>query len=84
MKRKRKESERPALIAPPEQLLTTEEAATVLRLAKNTLDKMRVYGSGPRFVYAGRFVRYTPSAIADFITESTRTSTSQTTPPHKA
>jgi hypothetical protein len=76
MKRKRKKSQRPKLVAPPEQLLTTAEAAAVLRLAKNTLDKMRVYGSGPRFVYAGRHVRYTPGALADYIAESTRTTTS--------
>jgi hypothetical protein len=76
MKRKRKKSTRPMLVAPPEQLLTTEEAAAVLRLARNALDKMRVRGGGPAFVYAGRYVRYAPGALADYIAKSTRTTTS--------
>jgi hypothetical protein len=76
MKRKRKKSQRPKLVAPPEQLLTTTETAAILRVAKNTLDKMRVYGGGPPFIKAGRLIRYSPSGVASYIAESTRTTTS--------
>ncbi|GAB5377754.1 MAG: helix-turn-helix domain-containing protein [Acuticoccus sp.] len=38
--------------------LTTPEAARLLRLKPNTLEKMRVYGGGPTYRKHGRHVRY--------------------------
>ena len=35
------------------QFLTTVEAAKLLRVAKSTLERMRVQGTGPRFIKAG-------------------------------
>ena len=39
-------------------LLNTIEAAEALRLAAGTLEKLRTYGGGPRYVKLGRAVRY--------------------------
>ncbi len=38
--------------------LTSEEAATLLRLSPRTLEKLRVIGGGPRFRKFGRRVLY--------------------------
>ena len=46
-----------AAIANPE-FLTTEEAATFLRLSPRTLEKQRVLGGGPRFRKFGARVVY--------------------------
>ena len=35
------------------EFLTTLEAAKLLRVAKSTLERMRVQGTGPRFIKAG-------------------------------
>jgi hypothetical protein len=59
-----------------EQLLTVGEAAAVLRCSVASLNKWRLNGLGPKFVYVGRRVRYTPAAITAFIAASTRNSTS--------
>lgn len=40
------------------EFLTTREAAALLRLMPNTLEKMRVYGGGPVFRKHGRNVLY--------------------------
>lgn len=42
----------------PPSYLTTEEAATEVRLSPRTLEKMRVQGNGPRFRKHGRRVLY--------------------------
>ena len=41
-----------------EMFLSTEEAAALLGLKPNTLEKMRVYGGGPVYRKHGRKVRY--------------------------
>lgn len=51
----------PAVAAKPE-FLTTDEAATLLRLSPRTLEKHRVLGGGPRFRKFGARVVY---AMAD-------------------
>lgn len=38
--------------------LTTKEAARLLKLKPNTLEKMRVYGGGPQYRKHGRQVVY--------------------------
>ena len=51
-------------------LLTPEEAANFLNLAKS-----RVNGDGPEFVKIGRAVRYLQSSLRKFIKARTRSST---------
>ena len=59
-----------------ERLLTVGEAAAILRCSVASLNKWRLNGLGPKFVYVGRRVRYTPADLAAFISASTRNSTS--------
>lgn len=59
------------------EVLTTKEAANYLRLAENTLEKMRLTGAGPQFVRMGRAVRYTRNALENWMTARTVSSTSQ-------
>jgi hypothetical protein len=59
-----------------EALLTTDEAAKILRCSRASLNKWRLRGTGPRFIYIGRRVRYRRADLADFIVSSTRNSTS--------
>jgi predicted DNA-binding transcriptional regulator AlpA len=40
------------------RLLTQRETATLLRLSERTLERLRLRGTGPLFVKAGRAVRY--------------------------
>ena len=37
-----------------QELLTPREAAAYLRVSKSYLDKLRVYGGGPRFLRLGK------------------------------
>jgi excisionase family DNA binding protein len=39
-------------------LLTQREAATLLHLSERTLERLRVSGTGPKFIRLGRSVRY--------------------------
>jgi excisionase family DNA binding protein len=73
--------EGPSARGPPSELLTTEEAAAVLRCSESSLNKWRVTGNGPRFVRVGSRVRYSRADLADFIADQTRTSTSQAASP---
>jgi hypothetical protein len=59
-------------------LLTVNEAAEILRCSPHSLNKWRLTGGGPRFVYVGSRVRYRRSHLAAFIDISTRNSTSDT------
>jgi predicted DNA-binding transcriptional regulator AlpA len=62
-----------------EPLLTVRECVHLLRCSVSALNKWRVSGGGPRFVYVGSRVRYRPADIAAYIAEQTRASTSQET-----
>jgi excisionase family DNA binding protein len=62
----------------PSFLLNTAEAAKYLHLAVPTLEKLRVYGGGPRFVRLGRAVRYRPADLDAWLESRVRTSTSDT------
>jgi hypothetical protein len=64
----KKESESP--------FLNTAEAAAWLRLTKNTLEKMRVHGTGPIYRKHGRYVRYDIEDLVDYSKASKRRSTS--------
>ena len=64
----------------PERLLTTSEAATLVGLSPNHLEKLRVRGGGPSYIKLGRQVRYEPQSIADWISSARRSSTSDVGP----
>ena len=59
------------------RLLTQREAALALRLSERTLERLRVAGGGPRFVKAGRAVRYREADIERWIADRAVSSTSQ-------
>jgi len=58
-------------------LLTTEQAAWLLRISRKTLERMRVEGRGPKFVKIGRCVRYRHRDLLTWITTNTHQSTSE-------
>lgn len=63
-----------------ENLLTTVEVAELFALKPNSLVRMRMEGSGPRFVKLGSGprakVRYRRSDVLEFLDANTRTNTS--------
>jgi hypothetical protein len=59
-----------------EPLFTVNEAAAILRCSPYSLNRWRLTGGGPQFVYVGRRVRYRRADLAAFIATSTRLSTS--------
>jgi predicted site-specific integrase-resolvase len=59
-----------------EPLLTTEEAAAILRLAPQTLARWRTEGIGPAHVRLGARVHDEPAEIRRFIETKRRRSTS--------
>jgi hypothetical protein len=62
--------------APDPPFLNTAEAASWLRLTKNTLEKMRVQGRGPVYRKHGRYVRYHIEDLVDYSQANKRSSTS--------
>ena len=67
-----------------DQLLTTAEAAAYLRVSKSYLDKLRVYGGGPKFVRPGkRKIIYRKPHLDVWAAERTFTSTSEYDDPAK-
>jgi excisionase family DNA binding protein len=46
-----------------EEFLTPKQAAAYLRVSKSYLDKLRVYGGGPRFLRFGRKILYRQSEL---------------------
>ncbi|MBR1177118.1 helix-turn-helix domain-containing protein [Bradyrhizobium sp. KB893862 SZCCT0404] len=61
---------------PEKPFLNTVEAATWLRLTKNTLEKMRVHGRGPVYRKHGRYVRYHIEDLVEWSQANKRRSTS--------
>lgn len=61
------------------ELLTTNEAASRLKLSASTLHKARLNGGGPPFVKLGYSVRYRPEDLDAWVSEQVRKSTSDTT-----
>ena len=59
------------------RLLTQREAARVLRLSERTLERLRVTGSGPVYVKAGRSVRYREADLEAWIASRVVSSTSE-------
>lgn len=66
---------------PTDRLVDTEEAARLLGLKPNTLNKARVYGGANaiRFVKLGRSVKYSTREIARHVALNTFASTGQIT-----
>lgn len=65
----------------PKRYLNSEEAARILRLSARTLERMRVEGSGPKYLKAGRGMRarvlYRPADIEAWLEARTFASTSE-------
>lgn len=59
------------------QLLNQSEAAELLRLSTRSLERMRLLGTGPRYVKCGRSVRYRESDIETWIAQRIVSSTSE-------
>ena len=63
--------------ADPDSLLTEIQSAQLLNLSTRTLQTWRLRGGGPRFVKAGRAVRYRRRDLLQWIEQATISSTSQ-------
>jgi hypothetical protein len=65
----------------PRRYLNSEEAARILRLSARTLERMRVEGSGPRYLKAGRGTRarvlYRPADLDQWLESRSFSSTSE-------
>lgn len=49
------------------RLLNTDEASQILGLAKNTLERWRTFGTGPRYFRIGRTIRYKLSDLESYV-----------------
>jgi predicted DNA-binding transcriptional regulator AlpA len=58
-------------------LLHPPQVAKLLGVSASWLAKSRLNGTGPRFIKIGRAVRYTMSAVREFILSRQRLSTSE-------
>jgi len=58
-------------------MLTTAQAADYLRLSKRTLERLRVSGTGPKYLKILRCVRYRVADLEAFIASRTVGSTSE-------
>ncbi len=65
----------------PKRYLNSEEAGRILRLSARTLERMRVEGSGPKYLKAGRGTRarvlYRPADLDLWLESRTFSSTSE-------
>jgi len=59
------------------KLLTTSEAAKFLGLSKQSLEKWRHYGRGPKFIKCGRRVKYSLTALESWCADREVSSTSE-------
>jgi excisionase family DNA binding protein len=58
-------------------LLTQREAARLLKLSERTLERLRVTGTGPSYIKAGRSVRYREADLEAWVINRVVSSTSQ-------
>jgi hypothetical protein len=69
----------------PVSRLSIEEAATYTRLSASTLNKLRVYGGGPRYLKLGQRVVYVVDDLDAWLAGKRRRTTSDVvTPPEAA
>lgn len=67
----------PAPAAMP-RMLNTAQAAAFLNVAKNTMEKWRLYSDGPAFVRISRHcIRYLPADLEAFVAKRRGFSTSE-------
>lgn len=59
------------------KLVSTNEAASILGVKRNTLEGWRTRGVGPKFRKIGSLVRYAETDIEEYLEAQTRRSTSQ-------
>ena len=57
--------------------LDTTGASRRLGVSKSTLEKLRVYGGGPKYLKLGRLVRYRPQDLDEWMFERLTGSTSE-------
>jgi predicted DNA-binding transcriptional regulator AlpA len=57
----------PTKASPIDPLLHPKEVAKLLSVSDSWLAKSRLAGTGPRYMKAGRAVRYPESAVREFI-----------------
>jgi excisionase family DNA binding protein len=60
----------------PRPKLRTRQAAAYTGIAKSTLEKLRVYGGGCRYIQIGRVVLYDPADLDDWLDSHKRETTS--------
>jgi predicted DNA-binding transcriptional regulator AlpA len=60
-----------------QSLLTQSECAELLRLSERTLERLRVSGSGPKFLRIRHSVRYRPEDVQSWAASRTVRSTSE-------
>ena len=65
------------LVTIMQTLLTQRDAASLLSLSVRTLERLRVSGGGPKFVKAGKAVRYREPDLQAWIEARIRNSTSE-------
>tara|TARA_A200000113_G_scaffold172162_1_gene157080 strand:- start:747 stop:1115 length:369 start_codon:yes stop_codon:yes gene_type:complete len=58
-------------------VLTADDVAKLLGIAKETLNVWRVRGDGPEYIKVGRLVRYKRDAILDYVEGCVKKHTSQ-------
>jgi excisionase family DNA binding protein len=58
-------------------LLTQDEAAELLKLSVRTVERLRVSGTGPKFLKIFRSVRYRPEDVQTWLASRVRGSTSE-------
>jgi predicted DNA-binding transcriptional regulator AlpA len=61
------------------RMLRTLEAAAYCGSSKSTLEKLRLFGGGPRYLKLGRRVVYDPADLDIWLAAHRRRSTSDTT-----
>jgi predicted DNA-binding transcriptional regulator AlpA len=59
-------------------LLTQREAAAILAISVRTLERIRVTGSGPRYIKVSHSVRYREADLEAWLAAQSRASTSET------
>jgi excisionase family DNA binding protein len=61
----------------PLNLLSPKEAAKLLKVSLSWLAKARMRGDGPPYIRVGRSIRYTESALLQWLKSRQRLSTSE-------
>lgn len=60
----------------PQTPMTTVDAAAYTGVSRSTLEKLRIFGGGPRYLKLGRLVRYRKSDLEEWLSIRAVSSTS--------